>query len=71
MPYSIKKITTGKYRGKYKVYNRKTKRLHSRHTTKTKAKKQVRLLEGIKHKTIKRKSKHHASRFYLVKGFED
>ena len=47
MPYEVKKKG-----GKYSVVNKTTGRVHST-TTKEKAMRQFRLLEGIEHSTIK------------------
>ena len=44
MPYSIRKVTN---KACYKVFNNRTKRIFSKCTTKTRAKKQLRLLRAI------------------------
>lgn len=49
MPYAIRKLPN---QDAYKVYNKKTKVVHSKHTTLAKAKKQVILLNMIDHKVI-------------------
>ena len=46
MPYLIKKI---KNKNLYKVINKETGDIKSKHTTLENAKKQIRLLNGIKH----------------------
>ena len=45
MPYSVRKNEDGSY----KVVDRETGKVHSEHTTKEKAERQRRLLEGIRH----------------------
>ena len=42
MPYGIRKLPSKKL---YRVFNKKTKRVYSKGTTKKNAKKQIRLLE--------------------------
>lgn len=49
MPYAIRKLPK---QNAYKVYNKITKVIHSKHTTLAKAKKQVILLNMIDHKMI-------------------
>jgi hypothetical protein len=44
LPYSVKKIDDA-----YQVVDEETGKVHSRHTTKEKAERQRRLLEGIRH----------------------
>jgi hypothetical protein len=44
LPYSVKKTN-----GAYQVVDRETGKVHSRHTTKDKAERQRRLLEGVRH----------------------
>ena len=44
MPYLLTKV-----KGGYKVVNRDTGVIHSKHTTKTKAESQIRLLNAIDH----------------------
>ena len=44
MPYSVRKID-----GTYQVVDRETGKVYSRHTTKEKAERQRRLLEGVRH----------------------
>jgi phage gp16-like protein len=44
LPYSVRKTN-----GSYQVVDRETGKVHSRHTTKEKAERQRRLLEGIRH----------------------
>lgn len=51
MPYLVKKVRN---EDAYMVVNRLTGKKFSKHTTKEKAKAQVRLLEGIEHGTIKK-----------------
>lgn len=46
MPYAIRKVPN---KSCYKVYNKKTKRVSSKCTTKTRAKKQIRLLNAIEY----------------------
>lgn len=46
MPYSIRKVPK---KSCFKVYNKKTKRVSAKCTTKTRAKKQVRLLNAIEY----------------------
>lgn len=46
MPYSIRKLPN---KSCYKVYNKKTKRVSSKCTSKSRAKKQVRLLSAIEY----------------------
>lgn len=46
MPYSIRKLPN---KSCYKVYNKKTKRISSKCTSKSRAKKQVRLLSAIEY----------------------
>ena len=50
MPYTIKKLSTGKYR----VKNKQTGKVHAKGTTKTKAEKQVKLLSMIDKKKKKK-----------------
>ena len=50
MPYGIEKHHSG-----YAVVNKKSGKVHAKHTTKEKAEAQRRLLEGIEHGTIQRK----------------
>jgi hypothetical protein len=45
LPYSVKKTDDGSY----EVVDEETGKVHSRHTTKDKAERQRRLLEGIRH----------------------
>jgi hypothetical protein len=45
MPYEIKKHA----HGDYSVVNKTTGQVYSKHTTKTKAEAQVRLLRGVEH----------------------
>jgi hypothetical protein len=45
MPYGIRRLPTGQY----EVVNTATQFVHARHTTKEKAKAQVRLLQAIEH----------------------
>lgn len=45
MPYGIQKVAEGKYQ----VINLKTGQVHAKHTSKTKADAQVRLLEAVDH----------------------
>ena len=45
MPYKIQKLSNGKY----KVVNKETGSVKARETTKTKAEKQIRLLNAIDH----------------------
>ncbi len=52
MPYSISKVGTG-----YKVKNKSTGKIMAKKTTKTKAMKQVRLLNAIDKKKIDNKKK--------------
>lgn len=49
MPYAIEKITSGKNKGKYKVVNKETGKVHARATSKTNAQRQVRLMQGVEH----------------------
>lgn len=44
MPYSVAKTDEG-----YQVVDRETGKVYSRHTTKDKAERQRRLLEGVRH----------------------
>jgi len=44
LPYSVRKTN-----GAYQVADRETGKVYSRHTTKDKAERQRRLLEGIRH----------------------
>jgi phage gp16-like protein len=44
LPYSVKKVD-----GAYQVVDQETGKVHSRHTSKEKAERQRRLLEGIRH----------------------
>jgi phage gp16-like protein len=44
LPYSVRKTN-----GAYQVVDRETGKVHSRHTTKDKAERQRRLLEGVRH----------------------
>ena len=44
MPYTVRETDAG-----YEVVNRETGKVYSRHTTKEKAERQRRLLEGIRH----------------------
>ena len=44
LPYSVKKTN-----GDYQVVDRETGKVYSRHTTKEKAERQRRLLEGVRH----------------------
>lgn len=46
MPYSIKKVPN---KSCYKVYNKKTKRVSAKCTSKSRAQKQVRLLSAIEY----------------------
>ena len=50
MPYKMRKLPR---QNKYRVYNAETKRIISYGTTKTKAKKQIRLLNAIKYGNFK------------------
>ena len=54
MPYTIRKLPKSK---KYKVYNKKTKKVYSRGTTLKKAKAQVRFLNMMENKNIERNQK--------------
>ena len=45
MPYAIKRLKSGLY----KVINKETGKIHSKHTTKANAIKQIHLLSGIDH----------------------
>jgi hypothetical protein len=49
MPYGVRKRN-----GSFQVYNRKTGRMKSRHTTKAKAERQRRLLEGVYHGNLRK-----------------
>jgi hypothetical protein len=44
LPYSVKETN-----GNYQVIDRETGKVYSRHTTKEKAERQRRLLEGLRH----------------------
>jgi phage gp16-like protein len=44
LPYSVRKTN-----GAYQVVDRETGKVYSRHTTKDKAERQRRLLEGVRH----------------------
>jgi hypothetical protein len=44
LPYSVRKTN-----GTYQVVDRETGKVYSRHTTKEKAERQRRLLEGVRH----------------------
>lgn len=46
MPYSIRKVNK---KNCFKVYNKKTKKVHAKCTTREKALKQIRLLNAIKY----------------------
>ena len=46
MPYAIRKVPN---KSCYKVYNKKTKRVSAKCTSKTRAKKQIRLLNAIEY----------------------
>jgi hypothetical protein len=46
MPYAIRKV---KNKSCYKVYNKKTKRVSAKCTSKTRAKKQIKLLSAIEY----------------------
>ena len=50
MPYTIKKLPTGKYR----VTNTQTKKVIAKSTTKTKAENQVKLINRLKKKKKKK-----------------
>jgi hypothetical protein len=47
MPYSIKRVNKKGCRQKWTVYNRKTRRVFAKCTSKTRAKKQLNLLNAI------------------------
>ena len=51
MPYEIKKLP----KGGVEVFNKDTKQITAKHTTLDKAKKQIRLLQGIHYGTLKMK----------------
>jgi len=53
MPWNIEKITEGKNKGKFRVKNTLTGAIRAKATTKQDAEAQIRLLQGIKHGTIK------------------
>ena len=53
MPYATRKVRN---KSCYRVYNRKTKRVFAKCTTKTRAKKQLRLLRAIQNNPKFRKS---------------
>jgi phage gp16-like protein len=44
VPYSVRKVD-----GAYQVIDRETGKVYSRHTTKERAERQRRLLEGVRH----------------------
>lgn len=54
MPYATRKVRN---KSCYRVYNRKTKRVFAKCTTKTRAKKQLRLLRAIQNNPKFRKSR--------------
>ena len=56
MPYATRKVRN---KSCYRVYNRRTKRVFAKCTTKTRAKKQMRLLRALENnpKFIQRKSR--------------
>lgn len=54
MPYTIRKMPGKKC---YRVYNKDTKKVFAKCSTKTKAKKQLRLLRALHNKTFKIKGK--------------
>ncbi len=49
MPYSIERITSGKNKGKYRVINSQTGKVHASATSKANAQKQVNLMQGVEH----------------------
>lgn len=49
MPYTMEKITDGKNKGKYRVKNKDTGKVHSEATSMMNAKKQMRLMQGVEH----------------------
>lgn len=49
MPYSIVKVTSGKNKGKYRVVNKQTGKVHAKATSKANAEAQVRLMIGVEH----------------------
>ncbi len=55
MPYAIEKITEGKNKGKYRVINSQTGKVHAKATSKSNAQKQVRLMLGVEHGMVLRK----------------
>ncbi len=54
MPYTIRKMPNKKC---YRVYNKDTKKVFAKCSTKTKAQKQLRLLRALHNKTFKIKSR--------------
>ena len=54
MPYSLRKLPN---KNCYRVFNSKTKRVHSKCTSLAKAKRQIRLLQAIDHGFKKKKGK--------------
>ncbi len=49
MPYAIEKISEGKNKGKYRVVNKQTGKVHAKATSKANAEAQVRLMLGVEH----------------------
>ncbi len=49
MPYEAEKITEGKNKGKYKVKNKQTGKVHAKATSKSNAMKQMRLMLASEH----------------------
>lgn len=49
MPYTMEKITSGKNKGKYRVINKSTRKVHAKATSKIRAQRQMNLLRGVEH----------------------
>jgi hypothetical protein len=54
MPWEMVKITEGKNKGKYRVRNKQTGKVHAKATSKANAEAQLRLLRGVEHGMVVR-----------------